>query len=120
MKNKLLKSIFGLFAAGMITATGHSGAEPVEPVPDSLYARTCVILQAYHTPDWTGYMIVADWGHYQDGRMHAWVIDEDPEDLARGEVLSCLMHDNNTPDILDDYIVNYRYGGLADEALLDD
>lgn len=76
-----------------------------------------VVPQEYHdsvviTETGNDYMIVEPLGLYQSGYHDIqYRIDNDPEDLFIGDVLSVVMSDNGTDDIRDDSVIEYRYTG---------
>ena len=40
---------------------------------------------------------------------------KNPEDLETGDIISCIMWDKKTSNIIDDVIIKYRYSGYITE-----
>lgn len=68
-----------------------------------LYSQTYVVTNVDYTTDVVQMV---------DGNGNVWEF-EGTEDWIEGDFCSCIMYDNETPEIYDDIILTTRYSGYA-------
>lgn len=93
MKNKLfalaIGALLGLATWTATTTTGSTAAAKGHQLDSRYQVRAGEILDAYHAPDFTGYMILSD------DRGHIYRADIDPEDLFPGYPVFFVLYDGD-------------------------
>lgn len=110
MKKRIFVALAALAIAG---ATLPAKAAP-EP---QTYPAALIIIKAVHTPDWSGFidcMRLSDYQRMNEGKWYhqtTWRINEDPEDLAAGDIIAVIMEESGEPGMFDDIIIDFKYAG---------
>lgn len=99
MRKTLLLALLGL------SLTGCNANEMQIPA----YEYYPLLMEVTEIEKETGYAIATD------STGNEWAFDR--EDSFVGELYACIMNDNGTEEIEDDYIVNMRYSGQATDFI---
>lgn len=102
-----MKKLLLAILAALTTTSG----KPAE-TPANVYPSALVILE---TSEYQ--MICADYGGNEWNKRRPenavpefyYIINQPPEDLETGDILAVIMNDNGTPEINDDFVIDYNY-----------
>lgn len=102
-KRKPLLKLISILLTTVIITTCITTLLTTKKTTQHLYATTAVITEINHTSDY----IVAT------NSTRTFIIYPS-DDWHIGDHLSIVMNDNNTPEIIDDEIINYRYTSFTE------